>query len=348
MLVSVITTIHAPTPSVFKLAEKLAGCDNQLVIAGDIKGPASFELVGVADFRAEQLTFLHINTQLSGDFELGRQLPTGHYARKNIGYLHAISIGASCIYETDDDNAPLPSWSTREQVVNARMIGATVTSEEVLWVNVYKHFTDENIWPRGLPLNQIHTAIDDPGEPQETRAPIQQGLANGSPDVDALWRMVMNREFTFANNASVMVQPGYWCPFNTQSTWWWPEVFPLLYIPSNCSFRMCDIWKSFVAQRCLWELGTGVVFHAPEVYQERNPHNLMRDFNDEIVGYQQNHRIAGILQGIKLDAGTEAVAQNLRTCYSALVEQDVFPPTELDLVEAWLAALEKLGVVNIR
>ena len=112
------------------------------------------------------------------------------------------------------------------------------------------------------------------------RAPIQQGLVNGSADVDAIWRLVMDREFFFEPRASVFLEPGNWCPFNTQTTWWWPVAYPLLYIPSYCSFRMCDIWKSFVAQRCLWELDMGIVFHAPEVYQDRNVHDLMRDFRD--------------------------------------------------------------------
>ena len=110
-----------------------------------------------------------------------------------------------------------------------------------------------------------------------------------------------------------------------------------MYVPSYCSFRMCDIWKSFVAQRCLWELGTGVVFHAAEVVQERNPHNLMRDFDDEIPGYQQNDGIARILGETALQAGEAAVADNLRACYASLVEQAIFPEKELPLVDAWLS-----------
>jgi hypothetical protein len=339
---AVITTIQEPTQSVIKLAERLVGLDGQLVIVGDTKGPASFDLAGVDGFRTNQLTFLDIEAQLASDFQLGRELPTKHYARKNMGYLHAISSGASCIYETDDDNAPLSSWNSREQFVDACKIGAAATAAQPTWVNVYRHFTDANIWPRGLPLDEIHTPLADPGESENTWAPIQQGLANGAPDVDAVWRLVMDTEFSFQDSHSVMVNPGQWCPFNTQSTWWWPEVFPLLYVPSYCSFRMCDIWKSFVAQRCLWELDTGVVFHAPEVYQERNPHNLMKDFSDEVVGYEKNDRIASILQALQLKPGKESVKQNLVTCYSALIDEEIFPDVELTLLQAWLSDLDQI------
>ena len=168
------------------------------------------------------------------------------------------------------------------------------------------------------------------------RSPIQQGLVNGSPDVDAIWRLTLDRPFRFEDRPSVYLQPGNWCPFNTQSTWWWPVAYPLLYVPSHCSFRMCDIWKSFVAQRCLWALGFGVTFHAPEVFQERNAHDLMRDFGDEVPGYLQNTRIAEVLNEIHLTAGADSVGDNLHRCYEALIRQGTFPQEEAKLVEAWL------------
>ncbi len=58
---------------------------------------------------------------------------------------------------------------------------------------------------------------------------------------------------------------------------------------------MTDIWRRFIAKRCLWELGSGVVSYAPEVLQDRNEHNLMRDFVDEIPGFSRNHEFVEIL-----------------------------------------------------
>lgn len=374
MLYTVITTIQRPTDSVRKLATCIAKDQGHLIIAGDTKGPDSFDLSDVTGFGANQLTFLNIEAQVGTRFRLAKLLPTKHYARKNIGYLQAISSGASCIYETDDDNAPLESWALRSEYVEPTVIlkhadsdadngsrirensvntaagslttSATPTaanSQHPSWVNVYRHFSDENIWPRGLPLDRIHAKLEvatdfsPVAKPDGTIwAPIQQGLADGSPDVDAIWRLVLDHEFTFNRSESAMLPAGQWCPFNTQTTWWWPVVYPLLYVPSYCSFRMCDIWKSFVAQRCLWELGTGVVFHAAEVWQERNIHNLMRDFNDEVPGYQQNHRIAEILEATSLQSGIENVTANLKTCYAALIHHEIFPAKEMELVEAWI------------
>jgi hypothetical protein len=267
-------------------------------------------------------------------------LPLGHYSRKNVGYLAAIAGGASCIYETDDDNAPLPEWRPRAESVPHTKVVAKCKADESRWVNIYRYYSEENIWPRGLPLDEIGPIPPVMTEAPDTRwSPVQQGLVDGSPDVDAIWRLTQDRPFVFQQNGSVYLEPGNWCPFNTQSTWWWPAAFPLLYVPSHCPFRMCDIWRSFVAQRCVWELGAGLCFHGSEVVQERNQHNLMRDFEDEIAGYRLNKRFASILSGLKLRPGRTEVAGNLRVCYEALVADGRFPADELALVDAWLADL---------
>lgn len=350
MLHSIITTIQPPTASVMQLVAKLNAIGGKLIVAGDKKGPPAYvdprncELVE-GDSAAWPVEFVSLETQLTLPFELGKLLPVGHYARKNIGYLLAIQQGASCIYETDDDNAPNERWEVRQQEVTEYR---SVSRTDHRWVNVYRYFTGENIWPRGLPLDEIRTPLpetDSPSEPIKT--PVQQGLVNGSADVDAIWRLVMDREFFFEHSSSVYLEPGNWCPFNTQSTWWWPDAFPLLYVPSYCSFRMCDIWKSFVAQRCLWELGVGIVFHAPEVYQDRNPHDLMRDFRDEVPGYENNRRICRILCDVKLQSGVGNVAGNLISCYEALVTHKILSASEMELVSAWVDALDKIGASNV-
>jgi STELLO glycosyltransferase-like protein len=335
MFYTVITTIAEPTACVLGLVTRLEAVGGRLVVAGDSKGPARFE-IGNTDF-------LSIEEQRSMPFKIAKLLPECHYTRKNLGYLYAISKGADCIYETDDDNAPLEHWKLRDELVRDIDEVLPQGSGEVEWLNIYRYFSDENIWPRGLPLDKITQTPPAFKNCNENRlAPIQQGLVNNSPDVDAIWRLSQDRLFDFDTRASIVLAPGLWCPFNTQSTWWWSQAYPLMYIPSFCSFRMCDIWKSFVAQRCLWELGYGVVFHSPEVYQDRNPHDLMKDFTDEIPGYTGNHKIAQVLTELKLKAGAGNQLDNLILCYEALIKAGFFPEKELELVLAWAEDLGKI------
>lgn len=331
MLHAVITTIQEPTDSVRMLVEKVSALNGRLVVAGDSKGPAAYDGPDNADWPVD---FLSLEDQLSAGFSLAAKLPTKHYSRKNIGYLHAIRAGATCIYETDDDNAPNERWAPRSEWMKK---GRIVAGAGNRWVNVYKYFTSEHIWPRGLPLDEIRAEAP-PFETNNSprRSPIQQGLVDGSPDVDAIWRLTLDREFSFDSESSIFLAPGNWCPFNTQTTWWWPLAFPLLYVPSHCSFRMCDIWKSFIAQRCLWAMNLGIVFHPSEVFQLRNPHDLTIDFRDEIPGYSNNRLIAEILEAENLSADPADVSSNLRLCYQRLVDHAIFPRNELPLVDSWL------------
>jgi hypothetical protein len=328
---SVITTIHPPTPAVRGLCRYLRRVGGRLLVLGDRKGPREYPLDGVELFGLER--------QLALPLRLPRLLPINHYTRKNLGYLVAISRAAECLYETDDDNTPAAGWQPRTRTVRARKVSGA------RWCNVYRYFSHELIWPRGFALNQIAPAGKRPLSRSPARSvvsPIQQGLVDGSPDVDAIWQLLLARPFRFKPGVSIALTSGVWCPFNSQSTWWWPEAYPLMYLPSFCTFRMTDIWRSLVAQRCLWALGGVVTFHGAEVVQRRNEHNLLTDFEDEVPGYLANERIVHLLEELPLDAGTEAAGANLFRCYQKLVQHGIFPRQELPLVKAWLGDLKKV------
>jgi hypothetical protein len=325
----VMTTIQEPTPAARALADRLAPENIPLIVVGDRKGPANFDL--------PHTDFIPLARQDDFGFALPPLLPTGHYVRKNVAYLLAMSRGARSIYETDDDNAPNANWAVKSPATRARPVTATVDKP---WVNVYRLFSDANIWPRGLPLRFARDdAPPEPGPPDTADSPIQQLLCNDAPDVDAVWRLTVGREpfhFDPAKTDGVRLAPGAWCPFNSQATWWFPPAFPLMYLPSTCTFRMTDIWRSLIAQRCLWESGQGVTFHPPEVDQARNPHDLMRDFADEVPGYLKNESIARTLAELTLAPGTASVPDNLVRCYEALIASGVFDPGEINLVRAWV------------
>jgi hypothetical protein len=146
---------------------------------------------------------------------------------------------------------------------------------------------------------------------------------------------------SFRRDRRVAFAEGSWCPFNSQNTTWWSDAFPLLYLPAYCSFRMTDIWRSFVAQRVAWEQGWSVLFHEPTVRQERNEHNLMRDFRDEVPGYLHNDSIREALAALKLAPGVERLGENLLTCYECLVEMSLVGREELPLLSAWLEDLAR-------
>jgi hypothetical protein len=105
---------------------------------------------------------------------------------------------------------------------------------------------------------------------------------------------------------------------------------------------MTDIWRSFVAQRIAHVNGWAVLFHKSTVYQERNEHDLMRDFADEVPGYLHNEAIRKALDALELPSGAEAVPEAMRLSYRCLVDMGVVGDGELALLDAWLQDLAEL------
>jgi hypothetical protein len=331
--IALIVTSIAPPNAVLKtLAEGCLEQGFEFIVIGDVPSPP--------DFKLEGCRFYGLAEQRELRFRFARECPTRHYARKNIGYLLAMREGVSVIIETDDDNLPAEGfWQERSR---RQTVGQV---ERAGWVNVYRYFTEANIWPRGLPLDRIQTAIPEFESlaQAEVDCPIQQGLADENPDVDAIYRLALPLPQSFRKDRRVALLSGSWSPFNSQNTTWWRDAFPLLYLPAYCSFRMTDIWRSFVAQRIAWANDWGVLFHEPTVWQERNEHNLMRDFKDEVPGYLNNAAICEALDKLALKPGVDNLEDNLRVCYEELVRMELVGRQELELVEAWISDLEEVS-----
>ncbi len=328
----IITSIASSDhPVLQQFANESVSHQIPFIVIGDTKSPASFNL--------PNCDFYSIDRQQALPFSLSNLLPLKHYARKNIGYLVAMSGGAEIIIETDDDNLPFPEfWSTKSRNVFAHKF------KEKGWVNVYKYFTDRHIWPRGFSLEHILDEVPELNGQLAVDCPIQQGLATENPDVDAMFRLTQPLPVDFIKSDNLALGVGSFCPFNSQNTVWFKDAFPLLYLPSYCSFRMTDIWRSFIAQRIAWECEWYILFHQSTVWQERNDHNLLNDFKDEIPGYLHNNTIFHELQNLKLKKGINHIPDNLISCYQKLIDIGLIESEEMNLLKAWLEDIETHGI----
>ncbi|GAB5434714.1 MAG: hypothetical protein EpisKO_40840 [Epibacterium sp.] len=329
----IITSINQPEHAVNKIAALALDKGWDFFLIGDRKGPARFELDGCQ--------LITLEDQRALDFKLARTCPEGHYARKNIGYLLAIATGTERLYETDDDNIPYDTFWMPD---SPDVAGGQICNSDTP-VNAYQLFTSGRIWPRGYPLSDINASFEAKylTVTGDSTCPVWQGLANENPDVDAIFRLTYPMPFSFEARAPVALGKKAWCPFNSQNTTWFKSAFPLLYLPAYCSFRMTDIWRSFVAQRIMWANNWNLMFHEATVYQERNEHDLMRDFTDEIPGYRFNERILELLDSASMKAGAEHIPENLRIAYGLLVEEGLVGAEELPLLENWIEDLHQLG-----
>ena len=312
----VITTINKPTKAVEALYEKFG---ERLLIVEDNKTPRNWE---------------YRNSVVIGGSGCA-YAPYNHYARKNLGYMEAIRNKADLIYDTDDDNIPNKEWGLRFKETKAmKTIGEG-------WFNVYRPMNQGLLWPRGFPLSKLNqgTMV---GTKEPVVSSIQQGLSDGEPDLDAIHRLIFGKQYQFIYDRSIYLDKNTWCPFNSQSTWWFPDAYPLMYLPVNCSMRATDIYRGLIAQRCLWSINQGVTFHSPsEVFQDRNEHDLMKDFADEVHVYLNVEKIAQILGGLTLG---ENLTHNLLSCYRALLKGGIFPPDEIDSVKAWINDYNSIAI----
>ncbi|GFN84256.1 conserved uncharacterized protein [Plakobranchus ocellatus] len=286
----VITTLSPPTDDV-KFLASLSGW--RVVVVGDVATPHNWS--------HPNCMFLGLEQQKKLGYFTADLIPEKSYSRKNIGYLYAIQHGAKVIYETDDDNRPLYGL---ERFDYSSEFSALEFSGRDLF-NPYHHFGQSTLWPRGFPLS----AIGQVSERMTYRMPrykqtplIQQGIVNGDPDMDAIFRLTRKRvdhalNVHFDPAAPTAVLPaGVYSPFNSQNTLFHYDAFWALLIPTATTMRVCDIWRSYWAQRLLWEIGGSLAFYPPNAYQKRNSHSYLLDAMDELQLYTDTEKLIDFLR----------------------------------------------------
>ncbi|MGQ4649216.1 STELLO glycosyltransferase family protein [Lyngbya aestuarii] len=321
----VITSINYPTEAIKKFSA-IEGW--QVIVVADLKTPQDWQL--------ENVKLLTVDEQKSLPFETVKLLPWNHYARKNIGYLYAIMHGADLLYETDDDNIPYSSWP---EFYPPALKTETYVNREQRFFNIYSYFCNAHVWPRGFPLTAINNQAAEMNlVTKHVSAPVQQGLADLDPDVDAIYRLTIGKQVKFAERSPLFLAPGSYCPFNSQNTLWYHEAFQYMFLPAYVFSRVTDILRGYLAQHFLHQKGQGVLFCNSSVYQERNYHNLLKDFGEEIELYTRTEELITLLEEYSKKSGEFAGIMKYLLVHNFVKQEDVA------LFEAWLHDLERLGV----
>ncbi|MDB5183172.1 MAG: hypothetical protein JWO47_956 [Candidatus Saccharibacteria bacterium] len=321
----VITSIFAPTESVIKFAA-IEGW--QLIVVGDKKTPANWHQDGVI--------YLGPEDQVNLGYKIIDLLPWNHYCRKMVGYLYAMEHGAELIADTDDDNIPYENWpfipdeSTKHKTIsNAK------------FVNIYKYFTDQFIWPRGYPLNRILEKESPVETVENINVGVWQFLADEDPDVDAIYRLTSNKLVTFDKSEPIALNKGTVSPFNSQNTIFNKELFVLLYLPSFVTFRFTDILRGLIAQPIMWEQELHLGIGAATVIQKRNPHDYLRDFESEIPVYIHSERVIDLITAVAKNSGAKP-AELLVSAYTKLCEEKIVTNDEVELIHAWAKDVSRI------
>jgi hypothetical protein len=320
----VITTIFPPN-TVIRAYAKLG---HPLIVVGDKKTAEPWS--------SKNCHYISVADQKRRFPDLADVLPWNHYGRKNLGYLHAMK-NTSALIETDDDNLPLSNYPN----FKVSDTSSTRIASKSGVCNIYQLFLKNkktSLWPRGFPLERILEVEKLNRKKVTTSHYIQQGLINGDTDVDAIYRLTNNTEVTFKKSGPISLAPHTYAPINTQNTFWHKEAFLLLYLPVFATFRSCDIYKGWIAQRLLWEIDSTVLFLPPSVIQKRNPHNYLKDFESEVPLFLHTSKFLEVLERLKLRGSLSA---KLLQTYTALIKAGFMDERELAIVKMWVSAVEK-------
>ena len=325
MLHAAITSIYPPTRTIYKLAE--IGAD--IVVIGDRKSKTPYI--------APRTRFFTLTDQQSLGFRIAQHLPVDHYSRKMLAYLLLAREGAASIYDTDDDNVPYETFCFPP--FEGRFDEITQCEQ---FFNIYRAFADEAIWPRGLPLDTIssNTPYTIGRSPKPSRVGIWQGLADGDPDVDAIYRLTsLGEPIKFRTREPLILPTGTFTPFNSQSTLIQNKFFPLLYLPTTVTFRYTDILRGIIGQAILWATGHHLGFVSAQVFQDRNPHDYMSDFRSEIPMYLSVREAAQI--ALANSGKDKSIPNMLHDIYRDLTKAGITTDKEMRLLDAWLADIEE-------
>ena len=332
----VITTINKPNKNIQKLCNGSKKNKWNFIIIGDKKSPKKFPL--------RYGHFYGVNEQKKIKLKFPKICKFNNYARKNIGYLLAFRQGSELIVETDDDNCP------KENFFNKKTLSHKVNEiKNKSWINIYDFFLKKKnfIWPRGLPLDEINsTKILTSKKKFKKKFYLQQGVCEKNPDVDAIYRLInKNINIKFKNNLKISTGNSLNI-FNSQNTLWFKKIFPLMYLPVTCSMRCTDIWRSLVALKILKNDRKKILFFGTTMFQDRNFHDLNKDFEQEVPMYVSNKKMFNILNDVRFSKGEKNYLKNLLKAYKILIKYNFISKNELKFLNAWISDIEHIKKTN--
>jgi len=311
-----------------------------IIVAGDMKTPHS-KVEAIIDALPGKNVYLDPYAQ--GGWAISEVIGWNSIQRRNIALLEALKLKPDFITTIDDDNFPLctvkHAWF---DFLTMREKYDAIDGTDG-WFNPGQLCTP-SVTHRGMPLSRrnLEWFKYAPVKITHDQVVVWAHLWKSDPDIDALDRIVLNPRVDRVLSEGAPIRE-VWAPFNSQSTtirgeWAW--AFPVLPHVG----RMDDIWSSYICQAILKIFGRYVHYGYPLVEQVRNPHDLLKDLVQEMLGYQWTEHLVDYLRNES--NGLTAVDVTPREAYDYLTyglnRLEWFPRKTIRFLEAWQADLRSL------
>jgi len=329
----VVTTINAPTQSIYNVLNQTKLC---LVIVADLKTPTKKYLA--LEEKHDTVTFLSVEDQkVMQDFEITSELPWNHFGRKNLGFVYAIQHGAKVVFDFDDDNeliSNIPSMIKNQ---------SWWVADNTQVFNPYPTFVNmaDVAWPRGFPLTQIQNISTWKVPSYSTNNAnigVVQSLANHDPDMDAIWRLTRKLPLNFESNKRVVLPPGTYSSYNAQATIHYALWGMLL--PVSVHGRVSDIWRSYIMQRLMHDVGQVIGFVSPFVKQVRNEHSYQGDYMSERPLYEKTEALIQVVSQWK--GRSNKFEERFVELFVELYERNFIELKDVYLAQKWIRTLQQM------
>lgn len=265
----VTTTINEPTEALIKFSKMQ---DWDLIVVGDIKTPHD-------KYKNINCLYLHPDEQEKKYKELSDSLGWKTIQRRNIGFVEAYNLGADIIATVDDDNIPYDDWGKNLYVNQTINVDTYETKTEI--ADPLSVTNNNDLWHRGFPLELLKEKnfVEYLGK-RKKEVLIQADLWDGDPDVDAICRLSKKPIVKFDTKEPFCFTKI--SPFNSQNTFLSRKIIPF-YMMIPFVGRMDDIWGAYIVQK---KFSDNLIFNKATVYQQRNVQDLVKNLENEIIGYR--------------------------------------------------------------
>ncbi|XP_075255163.1 uncharacterized protein LOC142347892 isoform X2 [Convolutriloba macropyga] len=297
---------------------------------------------------------------------LSKSLPRSHFGRKNLGYLYAIVSGAQLIWDFDNNNTLLtnpakiiePVQIDKSEELRTVLRARSINNKSCDSFNPFPFMGAGQLqsWPRGIPLVDREAKecqrdaykVEELKTVPERKIAVYQSLANHHPDVDAIYRgRTQTLPFDFASQSQkptlIVVPEDSFAPFNSQATLFTYEAFFMLFLPVTVQERVSDIWRSYLGQKVLKDIGYQIAFTNPQVVQHRNEHTILADLDSERDLYLKSGKLVEFLKYNFTSNCSYSLECHFESVVIALYEHNYLQLNDVYLFQLWIRSLVNYG-----
>eukprot|EP00537_Pseudo-nitzschia_pungens_P004751 CAMPEP_0172376926 /NCGR_PEP_ID=MMETSP1060-20121228/68639_1 /TAXON_ID=37318 /ORGANISM="Pseudo-nitzschia pungens, Strain cf. cingulata" /LENGTH=850 /DNA_ID=CAMNT_0013104591 /DNA_START=541 /DNA_END=3093 /DNA_ORIENTATION=- len=169
-----------------------------------------------------------------------------------------------------------------------------------------------------------------------------------------------------STHGSLLIPSHTFVPYNAQATLHMYKAFFATYLPFTVGGRISDIWRSYFAQRTFRDIdttppgddpstangnaGLKLAFLPPDIFQDRNDHSLLADWNAEEDLYYKAEKLIDFLDSWDYDDHGDGdvdyewgIPARMEKLWIDLYEHDYIGKGDVIVLQRWLAALAQVG-----